>query len=66
VVDNHTGLFIKLESKGPLFLFKKRNGLNYKELFVISLDLWNLMRSPLESIKKTIVTRVGRFIRKTN
>jgi putative colanic acid biosynthesis UDP-glucose lipid carrier transferase len=63
------GLFIKLESKGPIFFKQKRNGLDYKEFYCykyrsmkpsLTADLYQATK------EDTRVTRVGRVIRKTS
>jgi Undecaprenyl-phosphate glucose phosphotransferase len=62
-------LFIKLESKGPVFFKQKRNGLDYKEFNCYK---YRSMRpnpmADLHQISKNDprVTRVGRIIRKTS
>lgn len=63
------GLFIKLESKGPVFFKQKRNGLDYKEFYCYKFR--SMKPNPmadLHQIKKgdERVTRVGRIIRKTS
>nr|WP_314840516.1 exopolysaccharide biosynthesis polyprenyl glycosylphosphotransferase [uncultured Flavobacterium sp.] len=62
-------IFIKLESKGPLFFIQKRNGLNYKEFFCYKFRSMELNdEAHLNQVSKNDirVTRVGRFIRKTS
>ncbi|HLW32788.1 MAG TPA: exopolysaccharide biosynthesis polyprenyl glycosylphosphotransferase [Aequorivita sp.] len=63
------GLFIKLESKGPVFFKQKRNGLDYKEFYCYKFrsmkpnpdaDLYQISKDDER------VTRVGRIIRKTS
>lgn len=62
-------LFIKLESKGPVFFKQKRNGLDYKEFNCYK---YRSMRpnpmADLHQISKNDprVTKVGRIIRKTS
>ncbi len=63
------GLWIKLESKGPVFFKQKRNGLDYKEFYCYKFR--SMKPNPmahLHQIKKgdERVTRVGRLIRKTS
>lgn len=63
------GLFIKLESKGPIFFKQKRNGLDYKEFYCYKFR--SMKPNPmadLHQIRKgdERVTRVGRIIRKTS
>jgi len=63
------GLWIKLESKGPVFFKQKRNGLDYKEFYCYKFR--SMKPNPmahLHQIKKgdERVTRVGRIIRKTS
>ena len=63
------GLFIKFESKGPIFFKQKRNGLDYKEFYCYKFRSMkpNAM-AHLHQIKKgdPRVTKTGRFIRKTS
>ena len=62
-------VFIKLESKGPLFFIQKRNGLNYKEFICYKFRSMELnAEAHLNQVSKndSRVTRVGRFIRKTS
>ena len=62
-------LFIKLESKGPLFFKQKRNGLNYKEFNCYKFRSMELNEiADLEQVSKNDIriTRTGRFIRKTS
>ena len=63
------GIFIKLESKGPVFFKQKRNGLDYKEFYCykfrsmtpsLTADLYQATKGD------TRVTKVGRLIRKTS
>ena len=63
------GIFIKLESKGPVFFKQKRNGLDYKEFYCykfrsmtpsLTADLYQATKGD------TRVTKVGRIIRKTS
>ncbi|MBN9285348.1 MULTISPECIES: undecaprenyl-phosphate glucose phosphotransferase [unclassified Flavobacterium] len=62
-------IFIKMESKGPIFFKQKRNGLNYKEFNCYK---FRSMRpneiADLEQVSKNDprITRIGRFIRKTS
>ena len=63
------GLFIKLESKGPVFFKQKRNGLDYKEFYCYK---YRSMRpSPDAHLYQATrgdqrITKVGRIIRKTS
>lgn len=62
-------VFIKLESKGPLFFIQKRNGLNYKEFICYKFRSMELnAEAHLNQVSKndSRVTMVGRFIRKTS
>jgi putative colanic acid biosynthesis UDP-glucose lipid carrier transferase len=62
-------IFIKAESKGPVFFIQKRNGLNYKEFSCIKFRSMNLNAiADLEQVSKNDprITAVGRFIRKTS
>jgi putative colanic acid biosynthesis UDP-glucose lipid carrier transferase len=62
-------IFIKLESKGPLFFIQKRNGLNYKEFICYKFRSMELNdEAHLNQVSKNDIriTRVGRFIRKTS
>jgi putative colanic acid biosysnthesis UDP-glucose lipid carrier transferase len=60
-------LLIKLESKGPVFFVQKRNGLYFKEF-----DCYKLRSlasgASIEPVKieDSRVTRIGKFIRRTN
>ncbi len=63
------GLFIKLESKGPVFFKQKRNGLDYKEFYCYKFR--SMRPNPtahLHQVKKgdVRITKTGRFIRKTS
>lgn len=63
------GLFIKLESKGPVFFKQKRNGLDYQEFYCYKFRSMN--PSPLADLHQMTrgderVTKVGRLIRKTS
>ena len=62
-------IFIKLESKGPVFFKQKRNGLDYKEFYCYKYR--SMKPNPeahLHQIRKgdPRVTKIGRFIRKTS
>ncbi|MFH6970059.1 exopolysaccharide biosynthesis polyprenyl glycosylphosphotransferase [Flavobacterium petrolei] len=62
-------VFIKFESKGPLFFIQKRNGLNYKEFFCYKFRSMELNdEAHLNQVSKNDnrVTTIGRFIRKTS
>lgn len=62
-------LFIKRESKGPLFFTQKRNGLNYKEFNCYKFRSMRLNSiADLEQVSKNDprVTNIGKFIRKTS
>ncbi|MBK8600194.1 MAG: exopolysaccharide biosynthesis polyprenyl glycosylphosphotransferase [Flavobacterium sp.] len=62
-------IFIKAESKGPVFFKQKRNGLNYKEFSCIKFRSMNLNAiADLEQVSKNDprITAVGKFIRKTS
>ncbi len=63
------GIFIKLESKGPIFFKQKRNGLDYKEFYCYKFR--SMKPNPtadLHQVKKgdERITRVGKIIRKTS
>jgi len=63
------GIFIKSESKGPVFFKQKRNGLDYKEFYCYKFR--SMKPNPeahLHQIRKEDprVTRIGKFIRKTS
>lgn len=63
------GLWIKLESKGPVFFKQKRNGLDYKEFYCYKFR--SMKPNPMADLHQISkdddrVTRVGRFIRKTS
>lgn len=62
-------IFIKLESKGPVFFKQKRNGLDYKEFYCFKFrsmhpnpeaDLYQVTKNDSR------ITRVGKFLRKTS
>lgn len=62
-------LFIKTESKGPIFFKQKRNGLNYREFNCYKFRSMALNEiADLEQVSKNDprITKVGRFIRKTS
>lgn len=62
-------IFIKWESKGPLFFIQKRNGLNYKEFNCYKFRSMELNdEADLNQVSKNDirVTTVGQFIRKTS
>lgn len=63
------GLFIKLESKGPVFFKQKRNGLDYKEFYCYKFR--SMKPNPMADLHQISkgderVTRVGKIIRKTS
>jgi len=63
------GIFIKLESKGPVFFKQKRNGLDYKEFFCYKFR--SMTPNPIADLYQVTkgderITRVGRIIRKTS
>lgn len=63
------GLFIKLESKGPVFFKQKRNGLDYKEFYCYKFR--SMKPNPMADLHQISkdderVTGVGRIIRKTS
>ena len=63
------GIFIKLESKGPVFFKQKRNGLDYKEFYCYKFrSMTPSLTADLHQATKgdTRVTKVGRIIRKTS
>ncbi len=62
-------IFIKLESKGPVFFKQKRNGLNYHEFDCYKFRSMTLNEiADLEQVSKNDprITKTGRFIRKTS
>ncbi|SFZ90103.1 putative colanic acid biosysnthesis UDP-glucose lipid carrier transferase [Flaviramulus basaltis] len=62
-------IFIKIESKGPLFYRHKRNGINYKEFYCYkyrSLSITKEIEGTYVKQKDVRVTRVGKFLRKTS
>lgn len=62
-------LFIKLESKGPVFFKQSRNGFNYKEFncYKFRSMMPNKNAHIHQATKNDLrVTKVGRFIRKTS
>ncbi|MFC7356130.1 exopolysaccharide biosynthesis polyprenyl glycosylphosphotransferase [Jejudonia soesokkakensis] len=63
------GLFIKLESKGPVFFKQRRNGLDYKEFYCYKFR--SMKPNPLAHLHQVTkgderITRVGKIIRKTS
>ena len=63
------GILIKLESKGPILLRQKRNGLNNNEFNCYkfrSMEMSNNDYSNQVSKNDPRVTKIGRFIRKTS
>ena len=62
-------IFIKLESKGPIFFKQKRNGLNYHEFDCFKFRSMTLNEiADVEQVSKNDprITKIGRFIRKTS
>lgn len=62
-------VFIKLETKGPIFFKQKRNGLNYKEFYCYKFRSMKLNDiADLHQVSKNDprVTRLGRLLRKTS
>jgi len=62
-------IFIKLESKGPLFYKHKRNGINYKEFNCYKFRSLHVNSKEGEDYVKEgdiRVTKIGRFLRKTS
>lgn len=62
-------IFIKWESKGPLFFIQKRNGLNYKEFNCYKFRSMELNdEADINQVSKNDIriTTVGQFIRKTS
>ncbi|HEU0136998.1 MAG TPA: sugar transferase, partial [Flavobacterium sp.] len=62
-------VFIRMESKGPVFFMQKRNGLNYDEFYCYkfrSMRLNEIADLYLVSKNDPRITKVGRFIRKTS
>lgn len=62
-------IFIKLESKGPVFFKQKRNGLNYKEFNCFKFRSMRLNKvADIEQVSKNDprITKIGLFIRKTS
>jgi putative colanic acid biosynthesis UDP-glucose lipid carrier transferase len=63
------GILIKLESKGPVLLKQKRNGLNNKEFNCYkfrSMEITNETYTNQVSKNDPRVTKIGKFIRKTS
>lgn len=63
------GLFIKLESKGPVFFKQKRNGLDYKEFYCYKYR--SMKPNPTAHLHQVTkgdlrITLVGKIIRKTS
>ncbi|MDD3004346.1 exopolysaccharide biosynthesis polyprenyl glycosylphosphotransferase [Flavobacterium sp.] len=62
-------IFIKSESKGPVFFTQKRNGLNYKEFNCYKFRSMRLNKiADIEQVSKNDprITRIGRFLRKSS
>jgi putative colanic acid biosynthesis UDP-glucose lipid carrier transferase len=62
-------IFIKSESKGPIFFKQKRNGLNYREFNCFKFRSMTLNEiADVEQVSKNDprITKIGRFIRKTS
>jgi putative colanic acid biosynthesis UDP-glucose lipid carrier transferase len=62
-------LFIKSESKGPIFFKQRRNGLNYHEFDCFKFRSMTLNEiADVEQVSKNDprITKIGRFIRKTS
>lgn len=62
-------IFIKSESKGPIFFKQKRNGLNYHEFDCFKFRSMTLNEiADVEQVSKNDprITKIGRFIRKTS
>lgn len=62
-------VFIKMESKGPVFFMQMRNGLNYKEFNCYKFRSMRLNEvADLEQVSKNDprITKIGRFMRKTS
>ncbi|WP_396179210.1 exopolysaccharide biosynthesis polyprenyl glycosylphosphotransferase [Flavobacterium sp.] len=62
-------IFIKSESKGPIFFMQMRNGLNYKEFNCYKFRSMRLNEiADLEQVSKNDprITKIGRFMRKTS
>ncbi|WP_396139359.1 undecaprenyl-phosphate glucose phosphotransferase [Flavobacterium sp.] len=62
-------LFIKSESKGPIFFKQKRNGLNYHKFDCFKFRSMTLNEiADIEQVSKNDprITKIGRFIRKTS
>lgn len=62
-------IFIKSESKGPVFFQQKRNGLNYREFNCYKFRSMRLNAiADLEQVSKNDprITNIGRFMRKTS
>ena len=62
-------IFIKLESKGPIFFKQMRNGLNYEEFSCYKFRSMRLNEiADLEQVSKNDprITKIGKFMRKTS
>lgn len=62
-------IFIRLESKGPVFFKQSRNGFNYKEFECYKFR--SMMPNPKAHLEQVTrgdqrITRIGKFIRKTS
>lgn len=62
-------VFIKIESKGPIFFKQKRNGLNYREFDCYKFRSMTINEvADVEQVSKNDprITKIGKFIRKTS
>lgn len=62
-------IFIKMESKGPIFFMQMRNGLNYKEFNCYKFrSMTPNAIADIEQVSKNDprITKIGRFMRKTS
>ncbi len=62
-------IFIKLESKGPVFFRQKRNGLDYKEFYCYKYRSMRLNPDAnIHQVRRNDkrITKIGRFLRKTS
>lgn len=62
-------IFIKLESKGPVFFRQLRNGLDYKEFYCYKFRSMKLNpEANIHQVRRNDerITRIGRFMRKTS
>jgi len=61
-----TAIAIKIDSKGPVIFVQKRIGKNGKEFNLYKFRSMSAKNNTLDFTQENIITRVGKFIRKTS